>query len=221
MVVAHANSYISVCWTGDFSALSPVLTLPVPPMKYLRITIGILLCGALAACAGTSTNAEETASPTEQTGIPVHFRWERLGIEASIEQVGITPEGDMASPVAWENVGWYKEGPRPSEPGNAVIDGHLDSYTDTAVFWRVKEAVPGDIFEVTDDTGATHRFSVTEIKKMLPGDAEAERETFIASDDGAHLNLVTCSGTWDDTLKMYNERLVVFADLIKSDEVTK
>jgi DTW domain-containing protein YfiP len=37
-------------------------------------------------------------------------------------------------------------------------------------------------------------------------------EVFNSSDDKAHLNLITCDGTWDKAQKIYSDRLVVFAD---------
>jgi hypothetical protein len=33
--------------------------------------------------------------------------------------------------------------------------------------------------------------------------------------DGSHLNLITCSGIWDNAKKRYSHRLVVFADKIE------
>jgi sortase (surface protein transpeptidase) len=61
---------------------------------------------------------------------------------------------------------------------------------------------------VKDDTGTTIPFVVREIRIYNPGYAE---EVF-SSNDGVHLNLVTCDGVWDGSTKSYTKRLVVFTD---------
>jgi len=37
-------------------------------------------------------------------------------------------------------------------------------------------------------------------------------DVFRATDDGAHLNLITCEGTWSQAQLSYSQRLVVFTD---------
>jgi len=43
----------------------------------------------------------------------------------------------MAVPSVPSHVAWYSPGPAPGEPGDAVIDGHLDWTTGPAVFWNL------------------------------------------------------------------------------------
>ena len=35
---------------------------------------------------------------------------------------------------------------------------------------------------------------------------------FIPTDNGAHLNLITCEGTWNSAAHSYSQRRVVFTD---------
>jgi hypothetical protein len=37
-------------------------------------------------------------------------------------------------------------------------------------------------------------------------------DVFISSDKKSHLNLITCTGTWDSILKSHSSRLIVFTD---------
>ena len=43
----------------------------------------------------------------------------------------------------WDKAGWYDQGPRPGQPGPAVILGHVDSKTGPAVFYQLRDAAAG------------------------------------------------------------------------------
>ncbi|MBE3560989.1 MAG: class F sortase [Ktedonobacteraceae bacterium] len=57
---------------------------------------------------------------------PLRLTIKSIGVDASVEPVGILANGDMATPEKdpWNNVGWYSVGPYPGEKGSAVIAGH-------------------------------------------------------------------------------------------------
>src|SRR6516225_2557915 len=78
--------------------------------------------GFLASSAGRKTTEKQVPLL-----IPERLVIPAIEINASIESVGIQPDGDLATPTQhpWEDVGWYHLGPLPSERGSAVIDGHL------------------------------------------------------------------------------------------------
>src|SRR5438309_658887 len=70
--------------------------------------------------------------------LPVRLVIPAIQVDASVEQVGRTPDGAMDVPKESNDVGWYKLGFRPGEQGNAVMAGHLDTATDRAVFWDLQ-----------------------------------------------------------------------------------
>lgn len=198
-------------------------------MRRIPHTAGVALVAASAvfatACSaaallpprtGTGSSAWSVAA-VERPGAPVRLRIPSIGVDAAVEHVGVTEEGDMAPPEAWENVGWYRDGPRPGERGNAVIDGHLDSYTGTAVFWDVRELLPGDEVEVEDASGTTRVFRVAASRRFSNDDPSASAEIFGATDE-RRLNLITCGGSWNG--QQYAERLVVFTELVSVREKT-
>lgn len=144
-------------------------------------------------------------------GIPARIRIQRLGLDAVVESVGLTADGAMDAPSHPLDAGWYSPGPRPGEPGSAVIDGHVDWYAGQAGAFRdLKDAMPGDIITVEDDAGAVISFVVRE-SRMYAAAADAT-DVFVSTDGNAHLSLITCGGTWDKRAGQYSERLVVFAD---------
>jgi LPXTG-site transpeptidase (sortase) family protein len=132
-----------------------------------------------------------------------------IGIDAKIEDVGLTQDGAVDTPVGPEDVGWYSLGPRPGEEGSAVIDGHR-SWKDgeVAVFDNLVKFHSGDTFSVVDDTDGKILSFIVEKTRIYDKNA-------IVPDGEAHLNLITCVGDWYKNTKSSSERWVVYADLIK------
>jgi len=47
-----------------------------------------------------------------------------INVHRPVEAVGLDGHGAMENTVNLWNAGWYKDGPVPSAPGDAVIEGH-------------------------------------------------------------------------------------------------
>lgn len=117
----------------------------------------------------------------------------------------------MEVPSNAVDVGWFKLGPRPGEKGSPIVSGHIDGENGKAgVFASLYKLKAGDKLYIEDDKGILTVFLVRESRTYDPGYAE---EVF-SSNDSAHLNLVICGGVWDGAKKSYNQRLVVFADIL-------
>ena len=144
-------------------------------------------------------------------GVPVRLEIPKIGVDAALDYVGITSQGELGVPTGPANAGWYDLGPRPGEKGNAVIDGHF-GYKDhiPAVFDNLHALQKGDKLYVKDIRGITVTFLVRELRTYGPADYVPA--VFRSSDGKAHLNLITCEGTWNQTQKSFSNRLVVFAD---------
>lgn len=158
------------------------------------------------------------AEVAQVASVPTRLRIPSIGVDANIQAVGQNTKGEMDIPKgenAYIDTGWYSLGAKPGEIGTAVIDGHLDtrSLIDPGVFRDLDELVVGDVVEVIDDNGTLFRFRVTG-SKVLGADADAT-EVFASTTDKAHLNLITCSGSWQQSQREYDKRLVVFTELIK------
>lgn len=161
----------------------------------------------------TPTPALSTATPTTtpSVAVPVRLLIPRIGVNAPVENVGITANGDLETPQQnpWTGVGWYSNGPRPGQSGSAVINGHLDrpgGYP--ATFWNLRYLVPGDTVMVLDAQGKTLHFRVLRVASYPPQQAPVQ-EIFGAT-DGNYLNLITCAGTWIPAQHQTTLRLVVY-----------
>ena len=141
-------------------------------------------------------------------GLPVRLKIPKINVNADIQQMGLTPEGDMEAPETNEAVGWYKYGTRPGNEGSAVIDGHL-GLDDQAVFGQLSSLKKSDVLTITDEHEQDVSFGVTAIRRYSY-DA-APKEVFTSA-SGAHLNLITCDGAWKTGQNTFADRLVVFAD---------
>ena len=113
----------------------------------------------------------------------------------------------MGVPSNYTDVAWYQDGARPGNPGNAVIDGHLDSKTGAAVFYQLGDLQPGDEVFITTADGAELRFLVTGLEIYATDDAPTF--TIFGPATDSQLNLITCDGTFNHDVHKYDQRLLV------------
>lgn len=154
---------------------------------------------------------EQTKISTE---LPVQLKIPSLNIIAAIESVSLTSGGAMDTPKNPANVAWYNIGPRPGEIGSAVMAGHFGQWKNGqgSIFENLHQLKIADKIYVVDSQGATTTFVVKDLRRYDP---KADTTSiFNSTDDGSHLNLITCDGNWDKTTKSYPERLVVFTDKV-------
>lgn len=143
--------------------------------------------------------------------LPVRFKIPQINIDAEIESVGLTKEGAVGTPVGPSNVAWFMNSPIPGEVGNSIIDGHSGwKGGKPAVFDNLYKIKIGDKVSVESNAGVTNTFVVKKISKFSPN-ADATN-VFISTDGKSHLNLITCTGFWNNILKSHSSRLVVFTD---------
>ena len=185
-------------------------------MKYrYPLLIGVVGVALLATVVvgNTLVNSAQDISVIEQTDsrLPVRLRIPVITTDASVEFVGLTPEGIMDAPEGPTNVGWYNLGVRPGEVGSAVIDGH-SGWKDNlpAVFDDLHKLKQGDKVYIENGRGIVTTFIVREIRIYDP-EADAS-EVFFSTDGESHLNLITCGGVWDEISKSSSERIVIFTD---------
>lgn len=181
--------------------------------SWQTLCLSLLVMLSVVFAGGRQSVAASSAAELPPVGLPMRLAIPVIGVDAAVESVGLTSEGLMDVPQNFNEVAWYQLGPRPGEPGNAVIDGHVDSAVQgTAVFWKLRTLVPGDEIIVTGDNGATQRFVVTGIERYDNMNAPLAR--IYGPADGAHLNLVTCDPTssFDRHLDSYLGSYVIYTD---------
>ncbi|WP_147804745.1 class F sortase [Alkalicoccus halolimnae] len=165
--------------------------------------------------------AMETASLTEpaREEIPRHLpetlTIPSIDVEGPVEEVGILDNGQMEVPDSAEGIGWFEPGVKPGEQGNAVLAGHVDSRTGPAVFYELDQMEAGDLMQVTDDKGEILTFEVTKVAKY--DRKEAPIEDIFGASEGRHLNVITCTGTFNQEFGTHDDRLVVYSELVEEE----
>jgi sortase (surface protein transpeptidase) len=108
---------------------------------------------------------------------------------------------------AW-NAGWYKGGPVPGAPGDAVIEGHAGYPGQPMIFGKLSTLKPGDQIVVVLADGSQRLFVVVSKATFPVGSAPAG----MAEPYGPpRLTLITCTGSFDANSFSYSRRLVVEA----------
>lgn len=139
----------------------------------------------------------------------------KIKVNSPIVAMGLTEEGKMAVPDNYTEVGWYKFGGHPGEKGSAVMGAHLDDGKNIpGVFKRLKYLNIGDDIYVATSENNILKYKVID-KKVYAHNAKETSEVF-AQSDKARLNLITCHGTYMPKLDTYDQRIVIFAELVTS-----
>lgn len=152
-------------------------------------------------------------APAMQPSSPKRLIVPKLGINAPITSVGTDKVGAIETPsINNPNlVGWYRDGPTAGEAGPAVMLGHKDTTTRSAVFTRLHELKYGDTIEVVRMDGTVSIFTVGGVE-------QANKLTFptdrvYGSRDNAQLRLITCGGTYNQTTRHYVDNVIVYATM--------
>lgn len=186
---------------------------PVPTATIL-VAAGLILFGFVLITALYGAPASPTGAPlvSSTSTAPVRLLIPALSVDAKVQQVGLTKNGQMGIPTNFTDVAWYKHGSVPGAAGNAVIAGHVDNALRLpGVFKHLDELKPGDVIEMVNASGQKLTFAVTRIEH-LPADTKDTADVFRTSGDPG-LVLVTCEGVWDQKLRQYSDRLVIFSAL--------
>jgi sortase (surface protein transpeptidase) len=172
---------------------------------HLQQPLNISLVKTVAAAPAPSASQALPASEPKQLRIP------KIEVDTSLIQIGLQANGALDMPAAFDVAGWYNHSPTPGEIGPSVIAGHVDSPNGIAIFWRLRELVPGDTIQIDRADGSTAAFTVTKLEQY-PQDS-FPTESVYGNIDYVGLRLITCGGTFNTTTGHYSDNIVVYATL--------
>jgi hypothetical protein len=176
-----------------------------------RADIAAALASAEAQLSPGHNGGDPPATPTPIPSLPTRLLIPAIGVNAAVEHVGLATDGGMDVPKQWADVAWFDEGPAPGQAGNATIDGHLDSTTAPAVFWRLGALKPGDRVLVALANAQTIAFTVRAMAHYPYNQAPLQQ--IFGPSTSTNLNLITCGGSWDAFTKNYSQRVVVYTSM--------
>jgi sortase (surface protein transpeptidase) len=155
--------------------------------------------------AGTPA-AHRLVSPWTPTELVIPL----IGVDATIEARGLDGNRNLDTPSDFRNVAWYRLGPAPGLPGNALINGHVNWWTGSAVFTRLSQLRRGDEVVVIRGDSSRVVFKVTSRTVVAAG---ARIPSLFAPSQVPTLTLITCTGVWDTARGTDTQRLLVSAVL--------
>ena len=176
--------------------LTLALTKANPGVAYQKETLKPILI----------TEPVEASVSTEK---PVSFYIPKIYKSAQVVAVGLDETSRTPIPEENNKVAWYKFGGKLGENGSVVLAGHHFWNNAPGVFGELKNLRIGDRIEVTGETGKNYIFEVREIETYQRTAFPSEKIYF--SSDTQRLTLITCAGKYDNAVKDYDKRLVVYA----------
>jgi sortase family protein len=220
---------VVMSWPDDALASPP----GPPPRGTGRVRffgfVGVLLVLGGAVTMGVATLSQRQApqpsasaagatgahrGPSLRRSIPVAVSIPAINVHSKLLRLGLNSDGSIQVPPLPSSASlaaWYKYSATPGQIGASVIEGHVDSYSGPAVFFRLGALRPGDTIDVTLADGVTAIFRVTGVREYpkikFPG------KTIYGATDYAALRLITCGGTFDNATGHYLGSTVVFASL--------
>jgi len=202
---------------------------PAVPLAAVALA-GLLVAGcggpghspAAAPSRGGSATAAEPRQPPgvagfhsvrtyDQSALPVRLQIPAIAVSTPLVRLGRLPDGSIEVPHDWNTAGWYDRGPRPGQPGPAVILGHVDSKTGPAVFFRLRALRPRDVVRVGLADGRILVFRVQRVERY-PKDKFPTEAVYLPTLN-RELRLITCGGDFDYAAGSYRDNIVVYATL--------
>lgn len=220
--ISNTNGMISGCTsTTGFSGTTGASCRAKIPASATGATSPTPAPSQSASTAVATPPAPTTPTPTTVAisvdGSPVRIKIPKINVDAGFQYNGLKTDGSMEIPNNVVDVGWFTGSVRPGEKGTSVITGHVAQIrggvlTKPGVFFSLKDLRVGDTLAVLNDKGESITFVVRETRNYDPS-ADAT-DVFTAKDNGIHMNIITCEGTWHPDQLSYSQRLVVFTDAI-------
>ncbi len=158
--------------------------------------------------------SSEPTTTTVASGIlPKKLIIPSLDIDTKVENVGITGNGNIGTPSSFNTVAWYKYGPKPGDPGKAILDGHVDNGLGlSGIFLHLSSIKIGADIYLTDAKGSKLHFVVV---ATSTADYTARLDSVTEKTPSkSGLLLITCEGNWVSKSRTYDKRVLILADLI-------
>ena len=165
---------------------------------------------AVTAASGQDEHAVPPPATVAPPVVPVSLRIGDLGVEADVLQVGVAPDGSLEVPERVSDVGWFRDGARPGQPGSAVVVGHVDAAGQgPGAFFGLRDVAIGARISVLDDHGTAQEFEVVARREYRK--ANLPVDSLFVRDGPTVLTLITCGGAFDPTTRSYDSNIVVHA----------
>jgi sortase (surface protein transpeptidase) len=163
--------------------------------------------------ASSKATATRKAAKTAKTKASAR-RWQLdipgIGVLSKLMVLADHHDNDLPVPSLADagSAAWYGFTATPGSPGNAVMVGHVDTYTGAGVFYDLYLLRPGNPVYV-QMSGKRLRFAVTSVREVPKQQFPVDQ--VFGPTTARRLWLVTCGGDFDYTTRHYLDNIVVSA----------
>ena len=172
---------------------------------------------ALAAAGAVGPLNGKAHGPSLHRSLPVSVDIPAIGVHSRLLHLGANANGTITVPslrTQADRAAWFEHSATPGQIGASIIEGHVDSFEGTAVFFRLGALQPGDRVDVRLADGITAVFRVTGVREYSKSRFPAR--AIYHTPGYAALRLITCGGAFDYSTRSYLSSVVVFASLASS-----
>nr|WP_166757200.1 class F sortase [Modestobacter marinus] len=162
--------------------------------------------------------APDDAAPAPEVAQPVSVSIPTIGVTSDLLRLGLNDDGTVEVPPLGpdDQAGWYERGPAPGAVGPAVLLGHVDSAAHgPGVFFDLGALQPRDEVEVARADGTVAVFAVDRVERH-PKDDFPSLAAYGNTPD-AQLRLITCGGDFDSAARSYEDNVIAFATLVRTE----
>lgn len=138
----------------------------------------------------------------------------KLNIASRIMPMSINTDGSVQAPINIYDAGWYTGSVKPGETGAAFIDGHASGPTREGLFAYLDTLAVGDTLEVEKGNGEKLTFKVTHTETVPLENVNMKQVLKPYGNAEKALNLMTCTGKWLEDKQTYDQRVIVYTELV-------
>ncbi len=224
---AAAQSLATETWTGPVagSDANPSPSAAARPVESVGGSTGRSAASIPARSAPrTPPSASPSRVPTAKiapppvkvptpVGPPINVSLPSQHASGSVVPIGVDDNEALAIPKDVRTAGWYQFGPKPGQPGSAVLAGHVDDHLQgVGLFAVIGDLDIGDEVVITDAGHVQRTFRVIAREEWHKTQVPMAR--LFARTGPPRLVLLTCGGDFDRDTLSYVDNIAVTAELI-------
>lgn len=147
--------------------------------------------------------------------LPRVIRISKIKVEARVLSMGVNKDGSMQAPISAYDAGWYTGSVRPGQLGAAVIVGHASGPTREGLFAYLDTLKAGDKIEIERGDGTKLNYSVVKTETVPLSNVDMNKFLRPADGEREGLNLMTCAGSWVQSSKTRDQRVMVYTKRVE------
>jgi hypothetical protein len=136
-----------------------------------------------------------------------------IHVQAIVGSVGLTNADAIGTPSNVYDTDWYNGSAKPGQPGAALIDGHVSSWTTNGVFYNLRQLVAGNQIKITRGDGQILNYIVVKVQVYQQNAVDIRALLSPINPLKSGLNLITCTGNIVKGTNEFSQRVVVYTSL--------